>query len=303
MENRLKYKIANRYLEIKTEYPEKLAKLLPGFGHFHDSSDSEESLIHLVREGESEEERLMQPDSETKIIHTFNIEQDICRFSKRGDNYFFTITERGGSVSAEFSMEAESSRVKCRLVPDYRDGTILLSNPVHLKFALWMIFGFRGIPRKLSAIHSSVIVYNKSAVLFLGESGTGKSTHTRLWLENIPGSTLLNDDSPILSIEEGMPYVHGSPWSGKGQKYLNESYPLKAVVRIRQNSSNKIQKLNTLESFGALYPSFPPAYLKDSFFEGHICEMISDIITTTPVYHLYCLPDSDAALLVKETLY
>lgn len=303
MDNRLKYKIANRYMEIRTDYPDKLAKLLPGFGHFYDSSDEKEVLVNLVRESESEEKRLIPADRDTKVIHTFNIDQDICRLSKIGDNYFFTITEIGGSVSVEFSMEAESSRIICRLVPDYRNGAILLSNPVHLKFALWMIFGFRGIPRKLSAIHSSVIVYNNSAVLFLGESGTGKSTHTRLWLENIQDSTLLNDDSPILSIEEGKPYVHGSPWSGKGQKYLNESYPLKAVIRIKQHSSNKIQKLNTLESFGALYPSFPPAFLKDSFFEGHICEMISDIIATTPVYHLYCLPDSDAPRLVKETIY
>jgi len=71
MENRLKYKIANRYLEIKTEYPEKLAKLLPGFGHFHDSSDEKEVLVNLVRESESEEKRLIPADRDTKVIHTF----------------------------------------------------------------------------------------------------------------------------------------------------------------------------------------------------------------------------------------
>ena len=44
---------------------------------------------------------------------------------------------------------------------------------------------------------------------FLGESGTGKSTHTRLWRENIAGSKLLNDDSPIVRYEEGGVWVYG----------------------------------------------------------------------------------------------
>ena len=48
------------------------------------------------------------------------------------------------------------------------------------------------------AIHSSVLTYREAAILCLGESGTGKSTHTRLWRENIEGAGLLNDDSPFV---------------------------------------------------------------------------------------------------------
>jgi len=303
MLKKLNYRIANRNLEIHTEHPGRLALLLPGFEKFHDPSDEAEPLLHLSGESESAEDALLRNDGDTRIIHTFNIEKDLCRFSKTGNKYFFSIEENDGPVSIEIAMEIGSPKVKCSLVPDYKNGTVMLSSPVNLKFSLWMAFAFAGIPLKLSAIHSSVIIFNGSAVLFLGESGTGKSTHTKLWLEHIPGSKLLNDDSPILSIVEERPYVHGSPWSGKGQKYVNESYPVKAIVRIKQHSSNIFRKLNTLESFGALYPSFPPAYLKDDFFEGHICKMISDIISTTPVYHLYCLPDREAAIMVKETLY
>ena len=49
-------------------------------------------------------------------------------------------------------------------------------------------------------IHASTIRYRGKAVMFLGESGTGKSTHSRMWLENIEGSTLLNDDAPAVRI-------------------------------------------------------------------------------------------------------
>jgi len=303
MKNKLNYIIADQSVEILTDYPETIGQLLPGFVHFRDSSDYKEPLIQLSREFESEEPELLSADNENKVIHTFNLEDDSCKFSKNGNKYFFTIEENGGAGSIEFAMEIGSPKVRFRLTPDSENGRIALPNPVHLKFSLWMALGFTGIPQKFSALHSSVIIFNNSAVLFLGESGTGKSTHTRLWLNHIAGSRLLNDDSPILSIDEGETYVHGSPWSGKGQVYINERYPVKAIVRIKQHPFNKLQKLNTLESFGALYPSFPPAFLKDNFFEGHICEIISKVISTTPVYLLHCLPNREAAEMVKETLY
>ena len=303
MGNKLFYKIANRYLEIDTENHENLAGLLPGFVHFSDSFNDSEPLIQLSREFESEKPALLSSDNENKIIHTFNLEDDSCKFIKNGNKYLFLIEKKGGAGSIEFAMEIGSPKVKFRLTPESENGRITLPNPTHFKFSLWMALGFTGIPQKFSALHSSVIVYNNSAVLFLGESGTGKSTHTRLWLNHIAGSRLLNDDSPILSIDEGETNVHGSPWSGKGQIYVNESYPVKAIVRIKQHPFNKLQKLNTLESFGALYPSFPPAFLKDNFFEGHICEIISKVISTTPVYLLHCLPNREAAEMVKENLF
>jgi len=139
--------------------------------------------------------------------------------------------------------------------------------------------------------------------MFLGESGSGKSTHTKLWLQHIPNSFILNDDSPILCIEDGKPYVYGSPWSGKGKCYINERYPVAALVRLKQYPENKIELLSKLGSFGALYPSFPPAFLKDEYLEEYICTIISKVIATTPVYKLLCLPDKDAAMLVWETVF
>ena len=69
------------------------------------------------------------------------------------------------------------------------------------RFAMWVGFGLMTLPSETIAVHSSCIVYQDKAVLFLGESGTGKSTHTRLWREHIPGAVLLNDDSPMIRIE------------------------------------------------------------------------------------------------------
>ena len=81
MGNKLNHKIANRYVEIHTEYPEKLAGLLPGFVHFHDSADDNDPLIHLSEEFESADTELISADIENKVIHTFNLEEDSCKLS------------------------------------------------------------------------------------------------------------------------------------------------------------------------------------------------------------------------------
>ena len=92
------------------------------------------------------------------------------------------------------------------------------------RFALWGGYGLMTLPYQTVAIHSSCIVYKDKAILFLGESGTGKSTHTRLWREHIPEAVLLNDDSPIVRVEEEKIWAYGSPWSGKTPCYKQESY-------------------------------------------------------------------------------
>ena len=138
-------------------------------------------------------------------------------------------------------------------------------------------------------------------VLFLGESGTGKSTHTRLWREHIPGAQLLNDDSPIVRVVEGVPTVFGSPWSGKTPCYRNESYPIAAFVRLAQAPHNRIARLPVVRAIGALLPSCPPAFAYDAQLQDNICDTLSQLIARVPVYQLECLPDADAARLSFET--
>ena len=84
-----------------------------------------------------------------------------------------------------------------------------------VRFALWIGYGLKTAASGTIAIHSSCIVADGRAVIFLGESGTGKSTHTRLWRENIPGAFLLNDDSPIVRVIDGSVWVFGSPGAEK----------------------------------------------------------------------------------------
>ena len=171
------------------------------------------------------------------------------------------------------------------------------------RFALWVAYGLMTLRRDTLAIHSSCIVYQDKAVLFLGESGTGKSTHTRLWREHIEGAVLLNDDSPMIRVEEGKVWAYGSAWSGKTPCYKQERYELVACVRLSQAPYNRIQKLPVLQAYGAIHPSCAPEFAYDEALYDEVSRIIGQILSVVPCYHLACLPDREAALLSCQTLF
>ena len=171
------------------------------------------------------------------------------------------------------------------------------------RFALWVAYGLMTLQRDTLAVHSSCIIYQDKAVLFLGESGTGKSTHTRLWREHIEGAVLLNDDSPMIRVEKGKVWAYGSAWSGKTPCYKQERYELVTCVRLSQAPYNHIQKLSVLQAYGAIHPSCAPEFAYDDALYDEVSRIIGQILSLVPCYHLACLPDREAALLSCQTLF
>lgn len=177
-----------------------------------------------------------------------------------------------------------------------------IENASVLRFALWTAYAMAGLSYGAVPVHSSVVVCEGRAVMCLGESGTGKSTHTRLWCEHIEGATLLNDDSPIVRFCEGEVRVYGSPWSGKTPCYRQESYPVAGFLRLEQRPENSIRRLSVIESFAALQPSCPPSLAKDDRLTDVLVEFISNVIERVPVYRMGCLPDAEAARMSRKTI-
>ena len=81
-------------------------------------------------------------------------------------------------------------------------------------------------------LHSSAVVMDGRAYLFSAPSGTGKSTHTQLWLDVFGEKAgILNDDKPALRRIDGKWYAYGTPWCGKEHWGCNASTPLSARTR------------------------------------------------------------------------
>lgn len=167
--------------------------------------------------------------------------------------------------------------------------------------ALMLLYAFASAPYAALELHASVVTRGGRGFLFLGKSGTGKSTHSHLWLEHISGTELLNDDNPVLRVVDGAARVYGSPWSGKTPCYKAQDVPVGAIVRLVQAQYNRIERLSTVQAYASVMPSCsgfrPIRTLADAQHET-----LSLIAQQVPCYHLECLPDADAARLCQETI-
>lgn len=276
------YLIAGHKLRVVGAQEVALLRSMPGFPLFETEDVSEEEQVWQIEFGQA----VSQP-REWNVLYKYD--------EKNASPWCFA---QAAGVSY-FRMEQSGTSSEPPLLMCYDGGdTVQATHGLtvsELRFALWMAVGMLVSSSRTVLIHSSVIVHDGRAVLFLGESGTGKSTHTRLWLEHVPDSHLLNDDSPALSIENGVPMVYGSPWSGKTHCYHTARFPLAAAVRLSQAPHNSIRRLGVLEAFTALEPSFPPALMREGRFADRFVPMIGDIISAVPVFRLECLPDANAA--------
>ena len=184
---------------------------------------------------------------------------------------------------------------------DYREGSLAFvkGSPRSMLFAvnnaLMLLYAFASAPYMTLEMHASVIANGGKGYLFLGKSGTGKSTHSSLWLKYIEGSELMNDDNPVLRVDgDGVTRVYGSPWSGKTPCYRNVSAPVGAIVRIRQAKHNTIRRQNVLEAYASVYSSCS-GFKADRLIADGQHNMLENIALNVPCYILDCLPDEEAA--------
>lgn len=218
-----------------------------------------------------------------------------CIFGRTDKDYVLHIVGPDGGELL-FVYNRESNRAQCNVSRDVPDMSAV-------RFGLWFMTALATVGHNVTPVHSSAIVCNGRAVLFLGESGTGKSTHTRLWRENIAGAVLLNDDSPFIGFVDGRATAFGAPWSGKTPCYKQEHYPIAAIVRLSQAPHNAIRPLRSVHAIGALLPSLTPAFGYDDELQDRMLATLSKIISQVPVYHLECLPDAAAARLSYDTVF
>ena len=171
-----------------------------------------------------------------------------------------------------------------------------------LNNALMMLYAFRSSFFHTLLIHASLVRNNGYGYAFIAKSGTGKSTHTQLWLKHIPGSDLMNDDNPIVRVINGRTFIYGSPWSGKTPCYRNVKAPLGAITQITRAKSNSIERLSPTIAFTYILPACSTMKWDKTVFRNTYDTVIKVIETSQYVYVLHCLPDKEAAEVSFNTL-
>ena len=180
---------------------------------------------------------------------------------------------------------------------EYRRGPLYLTEfaqKFSINNSLMVFYALATARHKTALFHSAVIKHEGYGYMFLGKSGTGKSTHARLWLENIEGTELLNDDNPVVRVFDNEIRVFGSPWSGKTPCYKNDSCALGGIVLLSQAPYNKIERLRGIEAYAALVPSISGKRWDKQIADG-LHETENALAMRVPTWYLECLPDEDAA--------
>ena len=283
------YRIAG-HLIAESIYSQENLDAIPSFSCFRSEREKPDEIFLLHFEA-----HVPLRNWTDKPQNSFRVEQYVCDFSKCKEMYLFRMALPGNKAPwlVEIHPDGGAFHAISNLDNSAPDSV--------LRFMVWIAFGVAALHRQTVSVHASAIMYEGKSVLFLGESGTGKSTHTRLWLRYIPDTELLNDDSPFLNVSNDIS-VYGSPWSGKTPCYKALKTPLAALVRLRQAPFNRIKQLGNLEAIGAVLPSFPETFAYDETLSGYTHDILSKILQQTPVYELDCLPDAAAAKLVFDTL-
>ena len=184
---------------------------------------------------------------------------------------------------------------------DYREGRLITTGK-HEKMAidnaLMVLFAMATADKGTALFHAAVVSYEGKGYMFLGPSGTGKSTHAGLWLKYIEGAELVNDDNPV--VRDGV--VYGSPWSGKTPCYRNVSYPLGGIVMLSQAPYNKIERLGGLQAYASLVASISGQRWDSKIADG-LHQTENALASSIPVWHLDCLPDEEAARVCQEMVH
>ena len=142
-------------------------------------------------------------------------------------------------------------------------------------------------------MHGSAISYNGKAYIFVAPSGTGKSTHRRLWKERFGEAvTVINDDKPFLTFHENKVYLCGTPWRGKHAIGKNMTVELGGICILSQGKTNEIRQLKPSEAVKQIIKQSNLAEYKENALLA--LDLIDRLLKTVPVYHLSCTPTLDA---------
>ncbi len=149
-------------------------------------------------------------------------------------------------------------------------------------------------------MHGASISYNEHAYLFTAPSGTGKSTHIRLWKKYLGDDVkIVNGDKPFISLEDE-PMIYGSPWAGKENWHRNCKMPLKGICFVQRGTTNSIRRIEASDCLSLL---FKQVYLPaDTLAAGLTLELVDMLIKKVPLYVLTCDMSEDAVKCSFETL-
>ena len=168
-------------------------------------------------------------------------------------------------------------------------------------YAFSTAFSRKALRFNTMLIHSSALIYNDGAYLFSANSGVGKSTHTKLWLQAFGDKVhIMNDDKPVVRLYENKAIVYGTPFDGGSGIAMNESYPLKAIIFLERGDYNSVRVPDYKEIINNLY--FQTAHMVNFELAEKMLVNIEKLLDLSDFYILTCNMNISAVFTAFECI-
>jgi len=233
-------------------------------------------------------------DTVIRIEPMFEYIREYCRDYITEEQASFTVRTEPGDIAFERERSAKEAEREGRVDGIYSDAYLET-------LAVYRRMAERMLAYDTLLFHGSVIAVDGAGYLFTAKSGTGKSTHTRLWRERFGDrAVMVNDDKPLLKMTEDSVIAYGTPWDGKHRLSTNCSVPLKAICILTRSEENHIEEISPGEVYQMLLQqSYRPG---NGDFMLQTLELIDKMMKNTRFYRLGCNMDPEAARVAFERM-
>lgn len=227
-----------------------------------------------------------------RVEALFESTRDYCRDYLTDEEPAFTVTSTNELIAAERTVSAETDLQEGRAVRHFPDAYLET-------LAVYRQIAEKMTERDVLLFHGSVIAVDGEGYLFTAPSGTGKSTHTRLWRQVLPEYGhevfMVNDDKPLLKFTEDAVYACGTPWDGKHHLSRNCMVPLKGACRLSQAPENEIHRMPKENAWPVLLQQCYRA--KEASHMMTTLRLLDSFLKSVPLYELGCNMEPEAALV------
>ena len=190
---------------------------------------------------------------------------------------------------AELDREAEEEGFRFRTFTD----------PFLERAAIQRAFAEFLFDRRILLLHGSAVALDGQGYLFMARSGTGKSTHTRLWREVFDSrAVMINDDKPFVALRSQGVTIFGSPWSGKHGLDSNIAVPLQGICLLERGGEDRIWRIAPQDALAMLRKqAYCPTEKQEQFLE-----LTEELAGKVPLWRMECTKNQTAVCLAAHTM-
>lgn len=191
-----------------------------------------------------------------------------------------------------------------QICPNWNEINILvdiISSGGHLGFeGLGNIMPYCFLKYNMLTFHGVLMEYQGNGIIISAPSGTGKTTHARMW-RDFRNALIINGDRATCYEDDGRWIACGLPWSGTSGEQINRKVSLKALIVLERGEINQIHRLQGLHAFGAIFPHIQyPSW--NAEMTGKAMELADSFLKKIPVFRFSCRPDLDSVEVLERAI-